>query len=171
MRELHSEKLHMYLDNLKSEGMQLAEVEKTCSQVVHIGHSISNSRHYRYSVLLHWSRAGTQVLPVGEAQMAKQQAQTTMTKDWLARMEQEEVELATKVRRVEMNLNNLFPSNIKELQERAAEHSHVLKSLQHFTQFQKENIETNNEQLSTLQKMVSHLFKTCGWSIFFFCVQ
>ncbi|XP_042247836.1 uncharacterized protein angptl8 isoform X4 [Thunnus maccoyii] len=66
MRELHSEKLHMYLDNLKSEGMQLAEVEKTCSQVVHIGHSISNSRHYRYSVLLHWSRAGTQVLPVGE---------------------------------------------------------------------------------------------------------
>lgn len=48
--------------------------------------------------------------------MAKQQAQTTMTKDWLARMEQEEVELATKVRRVEMNLNNLFPSNIKELQ-------------------------------------------------------
>ncbi|XP_067427091.1 uncharacterized protein angptl8 [Thunnus thynnus] len=98
-----------------------------------------------------------QVIQLLQAQMAKQQAQTTMTKDWLARMEQEEVELATKVRRVEMNLNNLFPSNIKELQERAAEHSHILKGLQHLTQFQKENIETHNEQLSTLQKMSDNM--------------
>ena len=51
-----------------------------------------------------------------QAQMAKQQDQTVMTKDWLARMEQEEVELKTKVRRLEMYLNNYAPTSIKELQ-------------------------------------------------------
>lgn len=36
----------------------------------------------------------------------------------------------------------------------------ILKGLQHLIQFQRENIETQKEQLSKLQKMVSHLFKT-----------
>lgn len=48
--------------------------------------------------------------------MVNQQAQTMMTKDWLARMEQEEVELKTKVKRMETYINNAFPSSIKELQ-------------------------------------------------------
>lgn len=48
--------------------------------------------------------------------MAKQQTQTKMTKDWLARMEQEEVELKTKVKRLEVYLNNFVPTNMKELQ-------------------------------------------------------
>lgn len=48
--------------------------------------------------------------------MAKQQAQTMMTKDWLASVEQEEAELKTKVRRLEMHLNNAVPTSIKELQ-------------------------------------------------------
>ncbi|XP_063759724.1 uncharacterized protein angptl8 isoform X2 [Eleginops maclovinus] len=50
-----------------------------------------------------------------QAQMAKQQAQTKLTKDWLASVEQEEVELKTKVKKLEMYLN----TNIKELQTEA----------------------------------------------------
>ncbi|XP_044036540.1 uncharacterized protein angptl8 [Siniperca chuatsi] len=94
-----------------------------------------------------------EVIQLLQAQMAKQQAQTKMTKDWLASMEKEEVELKTKVKRLEMYLNNSVPTNIKQLQERAEEHSNILKGLQHLTQFQKENIETHNEQLSKLQNI------------------
>lgn len=46
--------------------------------------------------------------------MAKQQAQTKTTKDWLASMEQEVVELKTKVKKLEMYLNTNI--SIKELQ-------------------------------------------------------
>ncbi|GAA6218104.1 uncharacterized protein LOC108902967 isoform X2 [Lates japonicus] len=94
-----------------------------------------------------------EVIQLLQAQMAKQQAQTKMTKDWLASMEQEEAELKTKVKRLEMYINNSVPTNVKELQERAEEHSMILKGLQHLTQFQRENIETQKEQLSKLQKM------------------
>lgn len=49
--------------------------------------------------------------------MAEQQAKTEMTKDRLARMEQEEVELMTKVKRLELHVNSYVPmSSIKELQ-------------------------------------------------------
>lgn len=48
--------------------------------------------------------------------MAKQQAQTKITEDWLASMEQEEVELKTKVKKLEVYLNNSVPTSIKELQ-------------------------------------------------------
>lgn len=47
-------------------------------------------------------------------------------------------------------------------QERAEENSDVLRGLQNFIEFQKENIDTQDEQLSKLQKMVSHLFKENG---------
>lgn len=51
-----------------------------------------------------------------QAQMAEQQTQTKMTKDWLASRELEEAELETKVKRLETYLNNHVPTNIKELQ-------------------------------------------------------
>ncbi|KAL3053534.1 hypothetical protein OYC64_005966 [Pagothenia borchgrevinki] len=86
-----------------------------------------------------------------QAQMAKQQAQTKMTKDLLASVEQQEVELQTKVKKLEMFLNTSI--SIKELQKRAEEQSNTLIGLQHWTQFQKENIETQNEQLSKLKMM------------------
>nr|XP_043907609.1 uncharacterized protein angptl8 [Solea senegalensis] len=88
-----------------------------------------------------------------QAQMAKQQAHTMMTKDSLASVEKEAAELQTKVRRLEMFLNNAVPTSLKELQERAEEHSNALKHLQHLTQFHKENIEAQNEQLCKLQEM------------------
>ena len=53
--------------------------------------------------------------------MVEQQAQTKMTKDWLASVEQEEVELKAKVKGLEMYLNNSVPPSIKELQVRAVE--------------------------------------------------
>ncbi|XP_070703443.1 angiopoietin-like protein 8 [Pempheris klunzingeri] len=100
-----------------------------------------------------------EVIQLLQAQMAKQQAQAKMTKDWLTSVEQEEVELKTKVKRLEMYLNNSAPTSIKELQERAEGHSNVLKDLQHLTEFQKENIESQNEQLSRLQKMMSEAMR------------
>lgn len=53
-----------------------------------------------------------------QAQMVKQQAQTKMTNDWLANMEEEEMELKTKVKTMEMYINNSAPSSIKELKVR-----------------------------------------------------
>ena len=51
-----------------------------------------------------------------QAQMAEQQAQTKMTKEWLTGIEQEDVELKTKVKKLEMYLNDSGPTSIKELQ-------------------------------------------------------
>lgn len=49
--------------------------------------------------------------------MAEQQAETEVTKDRLANLEQEEVELRTNVKRLETHLNKYVPtSSIKELQ-------------------------------------------------------
>lgn len=92
------------------------------------------------------------VIRLIQDQMAKQEAQTRMTRDWLARIEQEEEQLRTKVKRLDTYLNNSFFTSIKELQERAAEHSSTLKGLQLLTQFQRESIESQNEQLLKLQK-------------------
>ncbi|KAM6913885.1 angiopoietin-like protein 8 [Lycodopsis pacificus] len=92
-----------------------------------------------------------EVIQLLQAQMAKQQAQTKTTKDWLASIEQEEVELKTKVTKLEMYVNTKM--SIKELQERAEEQSNIVRGLQYLTQFQKDNIETQNEKLSKLQKM------------------
>ncbi|XP_034394381.1 uncharacterized protein si:dkey-114l24.2 [Cyclopterus lumpus] len=92
-----------------------------------------------------------EVMQLLQAQMAKQQAQTKMAKDRLGRMEQEEAELKTKVKKLELYLNTNM--SIKELQERAEEQSNILKDLQYFTEFQKENIETQNKKLSELKKM------------------
>lgn len=85
-------------------------------------------------------------------QMAKQEAQTKITRDWLVRIEQEEEQLRTKVKTLDTYLNNCFPTSIKELQERAEEHSSTLKGLQLLTQFQRESIESQNEQLQKLQE-------------------
>ncbi|XP_069571625.1 angiopoietin-like protein 8 [Brachyistius frenatus] len=93
------------------------------------------------------------VIQLLQAQMTNQEAQTRITKDWLISMEKEEVALRKKVRRLEMYLNNSIPTSIKELQERAAEQSNILQDLQHLTQFQKETIETQEEQLSKLREM------------------
>lgn len=46
--------------------------------------------------------------------MAMQQAETKTTKEWLASVEQEEVELTTKVKKLEMYLNTNI--SIRELQ-------------------------------------------------------
>ena len=51
-----------------------------------------------------------------QVQMAEQQAQTKKTKDWLTGIEQEDVQLKTKVKKLEMYLNNSVPTSIKELQ-------------------------------------------------------
>ncbi|XP_035808461.2 uncharacterized protein angptl8 [Amphiprion ocellaris] len=93
------------------------------------------------------------VVQLLKTQMAVQQVHTKMTKDYLTGIEKEAVELKTKVKRLEMYLNKSVPTSVKELKERAQEHSNILKGLQHLTQFQKENIDTQNEHLSKLQKM------------------
>lgn len=84
-------------------------------------------------------------------QMAKQEAQTKMTRDWLAHIEQEEEQLRTKVKTLDTKLTTSFPTSIKELQERAEDHSSMLKGLQLLIQFQRDRIESQNEQLQKLQ--------------------
>lgn len=52
-----------------------------------------------------------------QTQMAEQQAETKVTKDMLASLVQEEVELMTNVKRLETQLSNYMPaSSITELQ-------------------------------------------------------
>lgn len=52
--------------NSQLESMKLAEVQKSSSKVVDFGNSLTNASHHSLPVLLHWSRAGAQVLPVRE---------------------------------------------------------------------------------------------------------
>lgn len=92
------------------------------------------------------------VIRLLQDQMVNQETQTRMAQDWLAHIEQEEEQLKTKVKRLDTYLSNSFPTSIKELQERAAEHSSMLKGLQLLTQFQRESIESQNEQLQRLQE-------------------
>ncbi|KAM9746057.1 uncharacterized protein angptl8 [Menidia menidia] len=94
------------------------------------------------------------VMQLLQAQMVTQQVQTQMTKDQLDSMEKDEVQLQSKVKTLEMVLNNFAPTCIKELQEKAEEHFSVLQGLQVLTQFHKENIEAQNEELSRLQMMI-----------------
>lgn len=94
-----------------------------------------------------------EVIQLLQAQMATQQAETKKTKDWLANLEQEEVELKTKVERLEKHLKNSLPTSIRELQGRAEELTSILTGLQHLTEFQKENIEIQNEKLTKLLHM------------------
>lgn len=98
-----------------------------------------------------------QVIQLLQVQMAEQRAQTQMTKDWLASVEQEEEELETKVEKLEMHLNNSEPTSVKELQRRAQEHSEVLRDLKDFIQYQKENIDLQHDQLSNLQKLTDSM--------------
>ncbi|XP_041854201.1 uncharacterized protein angptl8 [Melanotaenia boesemani] len=113
------------LQKLGTEAEQAAEVEKQIKEVI-------------------------QLLQV---QMATQQAQTQMTKTTLNNIEKDDMQLKTKVKELEMHINNFLSIDINELKERAEEHSSVLQSLQLFTQFQNQIIETENEQLSKLQQM------------------
>ncbi|XP_076000255.1 angiopoietin-like protein 8 [Genypterus blacodes] len=92
------------------------------------------------------------VIQLLQDQMVTQQTQTKMTNDRLAHVEQEDVRLKTKVKSLETYLDS-FPASMAELQERVKEHSDVLKGLQLLTQFQKQNMETQNQQLSDLQEM------------------
>ncbi|TNN70008.1 Angiopoietin-like protein 8 [Liparis tanakae] len=94
-----------------------------------------------------------EVMHLLQAQMAEQRAQTKTAEDRLGRAEREEAELKTKVKQLELHLNTSV--SIKELQGRAEEQSNILKDLQYFTDFQKENIEAQNEKLSELEEKMS----------------
>ncbi|XP_053707191.1 uncharacterized protein angptl8 isoform X2 [Synchiropus splendidus] len=87
------------------------------------------------------------------AQMDKQYAQAKLTKDWLAEFDNVEAELRQKVKRMEAHLNSISPGRLKELQERAAENAIILKGLQDLTQFQRQNIESHDQQLGILEKL------------------
>lgn len=91
------------------------------------------------------------VIRLLQDQMAKQEAQTKMTREWLAHIEQEEEQLRTKVKTLDTYLSNSLPTSVKELQERAEEHSSTLQGLQLLIQLQRESIESQNEQLQKLQ--------------------
>lgn len=120
-----SQTLRSHGDTLQKLGKQTeeaAEVEKQMKEVIHLL----------------------------QAQMVMQQAETMKTKERLTNIEQEEVELKTRVEKLELHLKNSVPSGIKELKERADEVTSILKGLHHLTEFQKETIETQNEKLSKL---------------------
>lgn len=55
--------------------------------------------------------------------MAKQQAQTHITIDWLSSIEKDEEELKTKVQQLETDINSTPPYSLKELQVNLETHS------------------------------------------------
>ncbi|XP_072298274.1 uncharacterized protein angptl8 [Eucyclogobius newberryi] len=95
------------------------------------------------------------VIRLLQDQMAKQEAQTSMTRDWLAHIEQEEEQLRAKVKRLDSYLNTALLTSIRELQERVKEHSSALQGLELLTQYQRERIELQNEHLLKLQEKLS----------------
>ncbi|XP_061567973.1 uncharacterized protein angptl8 [Cololabis saira] len=118
------------LQNLEKQAEQAAEVEKEIKEVI-------------------------QLL---QDETTNQQTQTLKAKQQLNTIEKNEAELKTKVKKVEMYMNNSVPA-IKELQGEAEEHSSILQGLQLLSDFHKELIETQNEKLSKLEEMVIHLFQ------------
>ncbi|MEQ2301865.1 hypothetical protein AMECASPLE_000630 [Ameca splendens] len=94
-----------------------------------------------------------EVVQLLQEQMAKQQAQTHITKDWLSSIEKDEEEMKAKVQQLEMYINNAASNTLKELQDKAEDHFQLLRGLQTWNGVQKRNIETQDEQLSKLQKM------------------
>ncbi|MEQ2193208.1 hypothetical protein XENOCAPTIV_026380 [Xenoophorus captivus] len=94
-----------------------------------------------------------EVVQLLQEQMAKQQAQTHITKDWLSSIEKDEEEMKAKVQQLEMYINNAASNSLKELQDKAEDHFQLLRGLQTWNGVQKRNIETQDEQLSKLQKM------------------
>lgn len=125
-----------------------------------------------------------------KGQMAGLQSEAEEAEGKVARMEQEEGELRTKVINLETFLQNYPPNSIQELkvrytsqshtdyakqsnantqscsvpfinsyvrvcfQDRALKHSSVLEGLLTWTQFQKQSIESQGQQLTKLQKLV-----------------
>ncbi|KAJ3598732.1 hypothetical protein NHX12_000675 [Muraenolepis orangiensis] len=85
-----------------------------------------------------------------QVQMARVQAQGRGTRDRLARVQQEDQELWTRVARVERYLDPTLPAHIKQLKEKATEHSNILRMLQLFTKYQRESLQDQNRQLSEL---------------------
>ncbi|KAM4535671.1 angiopoietin-like protein 8 [Fundulus diaphanus] len=93
------------------------------------------------------------VVQLLQEQMAKQQTQSQITKDWLNSIEKDEEELKAKVQQLETYINSAAPDTLKELQDKVEEHFQLLRGLQTWTRVQKNDIETQDEQLSKLQKM------------------
>ncbi|XP_061761070.1 uncharacterized protein angptl8 [Nerophis ophidion] len=94
-----------------------------------------------------------EVIALLQDQISKQQAETKMTEGQLAHIQQEEMALWTKVRRLETYVKSTSPTSIKDLQERTALNASILTGLQHLMQFQKQKMEKHNRQILTLQKM------------------
>uniref|UniRef100_A0A096M3R9 Angiopoietin like 8 n=1 Tax=Poecilia formosa TaxID=48698 RepID=A0A096M3R9_POEFO len=100
-----------------------------------------------------------EVVQLLQEQMTKQQAQTHITKDWLNSIEKDEEDLKAKVKQLEMYINNTAPHSLKELQvhlkkNKAEVHLQILKGLQTWNKIQKKDIETQDEQLSKLQRLL-----------------
>ncbi|XP_021413563.1 uncharacterized protein LOC110486361 [Oncorhynchus mykiss] len=94
-----------------------------------------------------------QVLGQIQGQMAGLQSEAEEAEGKVARVEQEEGDLRTKVINLETYLQNYPPNSIQELKDRALKHSRVLEGLLTWTQFQKQSIESQNQQLTKLQKL------------------
>ncbi|XP_067089901.1 angiopoietin-like protein 8 isoform X2 [Osmerus mordax] len=87
-----------------------------------------------------------------EAQMAELYTQAEQTKGKLAHVEQEEEELKKKVANLETNLKNSTLIRLQELQERAVNHSALLKTLEKWNKRQRQNLELQNRKLTRLQR-------------------
>ncbi|XP_062339074.1 uncharacterized protein angptl8 isoform X3 [Osmerus eperlanus] len=90
-----------------------------------------------------------------EAQMAELYTQAEQTKSKLAHVEQEEEELKKKVANLETNLKNSTLIRLQELQERAVNHSALLKTLEKWNKRQRQNLELQNRKLTRLQRAVA----------------
>ncbi|KAJ7992508.1 hypothetical protein DPEC_G00279400 [Dallia pectoralis] len=93
-----------------------------------------------------------QILVQLRGQLAGLQSDAERAKGKLARMEQEETELRTKVTNLETYLQNNVSTRIQELKERVSEHSGFLEGLRQVTQLQQQTIRKQNQQLRALQK-------------------
>ncbi|XP_037391199.1 uncharacterized protein si:dkey-114l24.2 isoform X1 [Pygocentrus nattereri] len=90
-----------------------------------------------------------------QAQMAALQAQSQQYRGLVNRVELEDAELKQKLINLEVDLNNFTPNRIKALQEVTKKHNTLLDDLISWTQQQKQQLESQNQQLAELQKQTN----------------
>ncbi|KAL0992884.1 hypothetical protein UPYG_G00100520 [Umbra pygmaea] len=98
-------------------------------------------------------RLTRQALGLLQGQMAGLESEAENAKGRLALVEQEQLELKTKVTNLETSIQNYIPTTIQELKEKVSKHSSFLEDLQERTKLQKQSIARQNRKLSKLQNL------------------
>ncbi|XP_060799405.1 golgin subfamily A member 4 [Neoarius graeffei] len=104
---------------------------------------------------IHSERQIKRRLSVIQVEMTALQAQTHQTRGLVSKVERDDVELKQKLINLEATLKRFTPERIRALKESTQKHSSLLHDLVSWTEKQKQQLESQKQQLAELQKQTS----------------